>query len=99
MRVVSLLPAATEIVVALGARERLVGVSHDCDYPPEIRALPRVTRTSIDPSLPSHAIDRAVAEARRNGVPPVEPDLEALRRLAPDVVITQSVCDVCAVGD
>jgi iron complex transport system substrate-binding protein len=68
MRIVSLLPAATEIVVALGARERLVGVSHDCDYPPEIRALPRVTRTSIDSTQSSGAIHRSVERARHIGV-------------------------------
>src|SRR3989442_5207448 len=70
MRVVSLLPAATEIVAALGALPRLVGVSHECDYPPEARALPRVTRTRLDASLPSAEIDRAMAAARRTGTPP-----------------------------
>src|SRR5918996_1681831 len=99
MRVVSLLPAATEIVAALGARGRLVGVSHECDYPPDVQHLPRVTSTAIDPALPSRAIDRAMADLRRRGVPPVEANVDALRRLAPDVVITQSLCDVCAVGD
>src|SRR5256885_5839683 len=74
MRVVSLLPAATEIVAALGAVGRLVGVSHECDFPPEVRSLPRVTRTRIDPALPSGAIDRAMAEAKRTGVSPVEVD-------------------------
>lgn len=99
MRVVSLLPAATEMVAALGAGGMLVGVSHECDYPPAVRALPRVTRTTLDPSLPSSAIDRAMADARARDVPSVEADVEALRRLAPDVVITQSLCDVCAVGE
>src|SRR3989442_726696 len=72
MRVVSLLPAATEIVAALGALPRLVGVSHECDYPPEARALPPVTRTRLDASLPSAPIDRAMAAARRTGTPPAE---------------------------
>jgi iron complex transport system substrate-binding protein len=99
MRVISLLPAATEIVAALGAGRWLVGVSHDCDYPPEVRTLPRATFTTVDPSLPSGSIDRAMAETRRRGVPPVQADLEALRLLAPDLVITQSVCDVCAVAE
>ncbi len=99
MRIVSLLPAATEIVAALGAVGRLVGVSHECDFPPEVSSLPRVTRTSIDPALPSGAIDRAMAEARRAGVSPVEVDIDLVAHLRPDVLIGQSVCDVCAVGE
>src|SRR6266581_3889764 len=99
MRVVSLLPAATEIVAALGAVDRLVGVSHECDFPPEVRSLPRVTRTRIDPALPSGAIDRAMAEAKRAGVSPVEVDVNLVAHLRPDVLIGQSVCDVCAVGE
>src|SRR6267143_2078704 len=98
MRVVSLLPAATEIVAALGAAGRLVGISHECDYPPEVRTLPRVTRTALDPALPSGAIDRAMAAAQRSGVSPVQLDLGFLRRLAPDLIIGQSLCDVCAIG-
>ncbi len=98
MRVVSLLPAATEIVAALGAGSMLVGVSHECDYPPEVRALPRVTRSGIDPALASAEIDRAVAEAKRAGVAPIEVDVPLVARLRPDVIIGQSVCDVCAVG-
>ena len=82
-RVVSLLPAATEIVAALGATNRLAGISHACDYPPEVRALPRVTRTSVDTSRPSGAIDRAMAHAKASGVSPIEIDERALRRLAP----------------
>jgi iron complex transport system substrate-binding protein len=99
MRVVSLLPAATEIVAALGALGRLVGVSHECDFPPEVRSLPRVTRTSIDPAMPSGAIDRAMAEAKRTGISPVEVDVNLVAHLRPDVLIGQSVCDVCAVGE
>jgi len=99
MRVVSLLPAATEMVAALGAVGRLVGVSHECDFPPEVRSLPRVTRTRIDPALPSGAIDRAMAEAKRAGVSPVEVDVNLVAHLRPDVLIGQSVCDVCAVGE
>src|SRR2546425_7163082 len=99
MRVVSLLPAATEIVAALGALPRLVGVSHECDYPPEARALPRVTRTRLDASLPSAEIDRAMAVARRTGTPPVEVDVKLIAHLRPDVILGQSLCDVCAVGE
>src|SRR2546427_76369 len=99
MRIVSLLPAATEIVAALGAMGRLVGVSHECDFPPQVRSLPRVTRSRIDPSLPSGAIDRAVTEAKRTGVPTVEVDVELVAHLRPDVLIAQSVCEVCAIGE
>src|SRR2546421_5819341 len=99
MRVVSLLPAATEMVAALGALPRLVGVSHECDYPPETHALPRVTRTRLDPSLPSAEIDRAMAAARRTGTPPVEVDVKLIAHLRPDVILGQSLCDVCAVGE
>ena len=98
MRIVSLLPAATEIVAALGAVGRLVGVSHECDFPPEVRSLPRVTRKRVDPALPSGAIDRAMVEAKRTGVPPVEVDVDLVAHLRPDVLIGQSVCEVCAVG-
>ena len=98
MRVVSLLPAATDIVAALGATGRLVGISHECDYPPEILTLPRVTRSTLDASLPSGAIDRAMAAANHSGTSPVQLDLDLLRRLAPDLIIGQSLCDVCAVG-
>jgi iron complex transport system substrate-binding protein len=99
MRVVSLLPAATEIVAALGALRRLVGISHECDYPPEIHALPRVTRTRLEPSLSSAEIDRAMAEAKRSGTPLVEVDLKLVAHLRPDVIIGQSVCAACAVGE
>src|SRR3989475_12759 len=91
--------AATEMVAALGALPRLVGVSHECDYPPEARALPRVTRTRLDPSLPSAEIDRAMAAARRTGTPPVEVDVKLIAHLRPDVILGQSLCDVCAVGE
>src|SRR2546422_4709172 len=99
MRVVSLLPAATEMVAALGALPRLVGVSHECDYPPEARALPHVTRTRLDPSLPSAEIDRAMAAARRTGTPSVEVDVKLIAQLRPDVILGQSLCEVCAVGE
>src|SRR5205814_2982757 len=99
MRIVSLLPAASEIVAALGAMGRLVGVSHECDFPPQVRSLPRVTRSRIDQAQPSGAIDRAVTEARRTGAPTVEVDVELVAHLRPDVLIGQSVCEVCAIGE
>jgi iron complex transport system substrate-binding protein len=98
MRIVSLLPAATEIVAALGAMGRLVGVSHECDFPPQVRSLPRVTRSRIDTTLPSGAIDRAVADAKRSGVATVDVDVDLVAHLRPDVLIAQSVCEVCSIG-
>jgi iron complex transport system substrate-binding protein len=98
MRVVSLLPAATEIVAVIGGAGFLVGVSHECDYPPEVQALPRVTHTRVDPALPAREIDRQMVEAKRSGVAPIEVDVPTLTRLRPDVLIGQSVCEVCAVG-
>ena len=98
MRVVSLLPAATEIVAVIGGAGVLVGVSHECDYPPQVQALPRVTHTRVDPALPAREIDRQMAEAKRSGVAVIEVDLPTLTRLRPDVLIGQTVCDVCAVG-
>src|SRR5256886_1025463 len=98
MRVISLLPAATEIVAALGAGGRLVGVTHECDYPPEVRVLPRVTRSRLDPDLSSGEIDRALAAAKHEGAATVEVDVDLVGRLRPDVIIAQAICDVCAVG-
>ena len=97
-RVVSLLPAATEIVCALGAGSWLVGISHECDYPAEVTTLPRVTRNILDPSLPSGAIDARVA-ASKHGTPLVTIDIDLLRYLEPDIILGQSLCDVCAVGE
>ena len=99
MRIVSLLPAATEIVAELGMLDRLVGVSHECDHPPAVNHLPRVTRCAIHGNaLPSADIDRWVkTELERTGTL-YTMDETLLRRLAPDVIITQRLCDVCAVG-
>ena len=96
MRIVSLLPAATEIVAALGASRSLVGISHECDYPPDVvRDMPRVTRTTIDTAQSSGAIDRAV---RTVGAAATAIDHALLAELRPDVIVGQNVCDVCAVG-
>jgi iron complex transport system substrate-binding protein len=97
-RVVSLLPAATEIVAALGAGAWLVAVSHECDYPADVTTLPRVTHSTLDPALPSGAIDDRV-RASKEGEPLVTIDVDLLRRLEPDLIIGQSLCDVCAVGE
>ena len=98
MRVVTLLPAATEIVAALGGADRLVGISHECDYPASVLDRPRVTATPIDPSLPSAAIDAEVRRLRDTGRPVIGIAADALRRLSPALLITHSLCEVCAVA-
>ncbi|MDZ7802085.1 MAG: ABC transporter substrate-binding protein [Trueperaceae bacterium] len=97
MRVVWLLPATTEIVCALGALEDLAGVSYDCDHPPDVRELPRVTRSLLEPEDRSGAgIDRAVREGLAEHGTLYRIDEALLRRLAPDVILSQRLCDVCA---
>lgn len=98
-RVVTLLPAATEMVAALGGMSALVGVSHECDHPEEVRRLPRVTATPLDPDAPGGRIDAEVRRLRAEGRPVIAVDRDALRRLAPDLVIAQGLCEVCAVAD
>ena len=97
-RIVSLLPSATELVCALGLESALVGISHECDYPPGITGLPRVTRTRIAHDASSHDIDRQVREELAGTQALYSLDLDTLRALAPDLIVTQSLCDVCAVG-
>jgi iron complex transport system substrate-binding protein len=98
-RIVSLLPAATEIVAALGLVDDLVGVSHECDHPAGVAAKPRVTQCEIHGNaLPSAAIDRWVGEHLGASGTLYTMDEALLRRLAPDVILTQRLCDVCAVG-
>jgi iron complex transport system substrate-binding protein len=99
MRIVSLVPAATEIVAALGGADRLVGISHECDYPPSVRRLPRVTSTPIDTSRGGEAIDAAVRLLAKAGRPVFAVDAGELRRLAPDLLLTQTLCEVCAVSE
>jgi iron complex transport system substrate-binding protein len=98
-RVISLLPAGTEIVAALGTAGSLVGLSHECDYPPEVVGLPRVTSTPIDAHWPSARIDQAVRELRARGKPVVAVSADQIRQLAPDIIISQTLCEVCAVAD
>ena len=99
MRVVTLLPAATEIVAALGGAGSLVGISHECDHPASVLGLPRVTATPIDPGAPGGAIDAEVRLLRGAGKPVIGVNDDTLRRLAPDLLITQDLCEVCAVGE
>jgi iron complex transport system substrate-binding protein len=98
MRVCSLLPSATEIVCSLGMGDHLVGVSHACDYPPEVAALPKLTWSNISPELSSAAIDAYVTTALAKGGELYGLDVALLERLAPDLILTQRLCDVCAVS-
>ena len=98
LRIVSLLPSATEIICALGAGERLVGVSHECDFPELVRRLPSLTRSRIDAHGSSGAIDAAVREVIHGALSLYAVDERLLGALAPDVVVTQDLCEVCAVS-
>lgn len=99
MRIASLLPSATEIVCALGLADCLVGVSHECDYPADVVAdLPKLTRSAIPHGLSSAAIDAAVATRVHNGESLYLLEGETIKALAPDLLITQELCDVCTVA-
>lgn len=98
MRIVSLLPSATESLFALGLGDRLVAVTHECDYPPEASSLPVVTRSTLGlRDRTSAEIEDAVALAARDGRSLYEVDTDAIRRLEPDLVVAQDICDVCAI--
>lgn len=96
-RIVSLLPSATEIAVAVGHGEQLVGRSHECDFPPFVQALPVCTSTKLEKGLTSLEIDNRVQEIVRQGLSVYAVDAPLLRSLKPDVILTQSQCAVCAV--
>jgi len=96
MRIVSLLPSATEILFALGLDAEVVGVSYDCDFPPQVSQRRVVVDSRIPPGLPSLEIDRQVGEYVERGESLYIVNAEALRELAPDLVVTQDLCLVCA---
>jgi len=98
-RIVTLLPSATEIVCGLGLRERLVGVTHECDYPTNVHNLPRVTRSAIDINATSQDIDAAVREHLQTNKALYTIDVPLLASLRPDLLVTQALCDVCAVSE
>ncbi|MFZ0699763.1 MAG: cobalamin-binding protein [Thermoplasmata archaeon] len=100
MRIVSVLPSATEIVCALGHEADLVGRSEECDYPPEVRARPAVMRAKqADADRPSDEIDARVREVRGRGESLYALDIPLLTKLAPDLLITQDLCGVCSVTE
>lgn len=98
MRIVSLVPSATEVCFALGLDEEVVGVTHECDWPPEVEELPRVTRDVLPEGLGSAEIDAAVRARTLEGKAIYELDEDVVRELEPDLILTQAVCAVCAVA-
>ena len=98
MRIVSLVPSATEMLFALGVGDAVAGVTHECDYPEPARTLPKVTRDVLRPGLGPAEIDRAVRELTEQGRSIYELDEHALRSLQPDLIVTQALCSVCAVS-
>lgn len=98
MNIVTLLPSATELVCAVGGRGQLVGRSHECDHPLGVDALPALTRSRVRVDLPSGGIDGDVRRLLQEALAVYEVDVEGLERVAPDVIVTQDLCDVCAVS-
>ncbi len=98
MKIVSLLPSATEIVCQLGLGDSLVGVTHECDYPPFVLTLPKVTRTLIPHEATSREIDELVRSQLRMQQALYTLDMPTLEQLQPDLLVTQALCDVCAVA-
>src|SRR5687768_2651035 len=96
MRIVSLIASATEIACALGLRDSLVGRSHECDSPASVTVLPALTAAKFDTGLSSRGIDDAVKGLVRDGLAVYRVDQESLRTLAPDIILTQDQCEVCA---
>lgn len=99
MKVVTLLPSATEIVTFVGGEDSLVGITHECDWPPSVQDRPRLTQSSLPPiEGGSRAIDHAVSSALHAGSGIYALDRDLLEQLDPDLVITQELCEVCAVS-
>jgi iron complex transport system substrate-binding protein len=98
MRIVSLVPSATEMLFALGLGSDLIAVTHECDYPPPARQLPKITRDVLPSGLSAAEIDAAVKERMLAGESIYELDAAALSDLRPDLIVTQALCSVCAVS-
>jgi iron complex transport system substrate-binding protein len=98
VRIASLLPSATEHVCVLGARADLAGVSHECDFPSDVIGLPVLTRPRVSLGRESLAIDRSIRNLLEKAAAVYEVDVESLTAVRPDVIVTQDLCDVCAVS-
>lgn len=99
MRIVSLLPSATEMVCALGLRRSLVGVTHECDFPADVRNLPHVTQSLLPADASSAEIDKLVREQVQSSNALYSLDIATIQDVQPDLIITQALCDVCAVAE
>lgn len=97
-RIASLLASGTEILYGLGLGDRVVAISHECDFPVEVTSKPRVTRTRVDDSASSGDIDQQVRSMMADGAALYELDIERLAKLRPDLIVTQAQCDVCALS-
>ena len=98
-RIASLTPNATEIIAALGALSQLVVRSHACDYPPSVCSLPVCTKVNIDTTVPSSDIDQSIKDLLSGAFSIYEIDVPLLKTAAPDIILTQSQCDICAVSE
>nr|BAL55796.1 periplasmic solute binding protein [uncultured Acetothermia bacterium] len=96
MKIISLLPSATEIVYELGLGDCLVGVSHDCDWPPDVFKKPKLSQAVVHSEMPSAEIDAIVRERLHSGLSVYHIDAELLQKLNPDLILTQELCEVCA---
>ena len=95
MRICSFLPSATEIVFTVGLQDQLYGVTVECDYPPEARSKPIVVRSIFqDTQLSSGEINQTIAQRRKEGLGIYDIDQEVLRAAAPDLLLTQTICEV-----
>ena len=99
MKIVSLLPAATEILCDMGLAEYISAVSHECDYPSAVKNKIKITSSIIPNNTNQNAIDKLVKEAVKNNIPLYEVDNEQLNQINPDLIITQGLCDVCSISE
>jgi len=98
VKIVSLVPHATELLFALGLEAEVIGVTHECDHPPRALALPKITRDVLPPGLSAAEIDAAVRERTERGESIYQLDEDLLGELRPDLIVTQALCPVCAVS-
>ena len=98
LRIVSMIPSATEIVAALGLTDAIVGRLHECDYPPEIQNLPVCTQARLDSHQPSAVIDNSVNDLLKSALSIYDIKVDVLKQLQPTHILTQDQCDVCAVS-
>ena len=99
MKIVSLLPAATEILCDMGLAEYISAVSHECDYPSAVKNKIKITSSIIPNNTNQNAIDKLVKEAVKNNIPLYAVDNEQLNTINPDLIITQGLCDVCSITE